>query len=381
MDALLVGFKRSAFMALFVCIFSVSGTQVAQAQETSPQANNDSVIKQLLKEKLSKNALASEKLAAFIALYEPELGTVSRCEETNVRDIKLCSSSLRNSGNSPYILLPKQTPKATVVLFHGLSDSPFFMRSIGEFLQTKGYVVIAPLTPGHGKKEADADMQDDQLQDRWVSHTQDVMNFASSFDLPVVIGGFSTGGALASHYTLNNPDSVSALLLFSGALELSGAAEAMSKVWGMKSLAKWLDGEYEADGPHPHKYPSVATYTALVLMDVIKEIRELLDEKSISKPIFAAHSMADNTTLFEGIENLTGAVDGNHTIFKIDESYDLCHADLPMSSVQIVNLDYDKTQINDTELCKVPKANPLHDKMLLMLDIFLTENIALALAS
>jgi esterase/lipase len=255
------------------------------------------------------------------------------------------------------------------------------MSSIGEFLRVKGFVVIAPLTPGHGKLEADADMQDDQLLNRWYAHVDSVMALASDMAIegdtgqrmPVIVGGFSTGGAFASHYVINNPDEVQALLLFSGALELSGAAEAMSNIWGMKSLAKWLDGDYETDGGHPFKYPSVATYSALVLMDVIHDIRETLETTQIEMPIFAAHSMADSTTLFEGIEDLSAKIKGKHHIFKIDESYELCHADLPMSSVQIVNLQYDKSKVTKDELCVVPKANPLHQNMLLMLEQFLSE--------
>lgn len=361
-----------------ICLALLTTVPSVYAQQAQNNANDDNTIKHLLKQKLSKNTLAQEKLQAFISIYEDELTPVSACPESELRDISLCSPLLRNSGNSPFILLPSQTPKGLVVLFHGLSDSPYFMRSIGEFLQSKGYMVIAPLTPGHGKKEADADMQDEQLYSRWITHTNSVMDFASSFNLPIAIGGFSTGGALATHYTLQNPENVEALLLFSGALELSGAAEAMSKIWGMKSLAKWLDGDYEAIGPHPHKYPSVASYSALVLMDVIKDIRDMLEQKSIKKSVFAAHSMADSTTLFTGVEDLTNAIDGDHTLFKIDESYELCHADVPMNAVQIVNLNYDKSQVNESELCKVPKANPLHDQMLLMLDIFLQEHLQVA---
>jgi len=80
--------------------------------------------------------------------------------------------------------------------------------------------------------------------------------------------------------------------------------------------------------------------------------------------------------LFSGVEALTQQMTGEHTIFKIDESYDLCHADLPMSSAQIVNLTFDKTKINENEKCSVPQANPLHRKMLMMLDIFLSETLA-----
>lgn len=327
-----------------------------------------------------------DKAQSFANIYEGELGKPRACNEAFKNGIKFCFDTLKNDGNAPFILLPRISPnqlqpKGVVVLFHGLSDSPYFMASIGEFLRTKGYIVIAPLTPGHGKLEADADMQDENLKMRWYTHTDKVMKFASEIaitgNLPVVVGGFSTGGAFATYFTVNNPEQVYALLLFSGALELASSAETMSNIWGMKSLASWLDGEYETQGAHPYKYPSVASYSGLVLMDVIHDIRDILETKKVSKPIFSAHSMSDNTTLFSGIERLTSQIKGDHRLFKIDESYDLCHADLPMSAAQIVNLKFDKSKINASEKCSVPKANPLHEQMLLMLNIFLNDNLSL----
>lgn len=323
----------------------------------------------------SAYTLSDAKKAAFSDIYSAELGPISACSENTLRDIAFCSEQLKNAGNAPFILLPVGRPKALVVLFHGLSDSPFFMRSLAEFLQTKGYMVIAPLSPGHGKFDADTDMEDETLGKRWLDHVDKVMNFGLSFELPTVVGGFSTGATFATHYSIENAEKMDALLLFSGALRLTGSAEAMSKIWGMKFLAKILDGEYETMGPNPFKYPSVASYSGLVLMDLIKEVREKLEEKTVRLPIFAAHSLADKVTLFEGIEETTSAIEGEHTIFKIDEEFDLCHADLPISSAQLIGLDFDKSQVNENERCAIPKANPLHNNMLLMLDAFLQEHV------
>lgn len=319
--------------------------------------------------------LSDAKKAMFSEIYSAELGPLSACPENTLRDIAFCSSQLKNAGNAPYVLLPVGRPKAVIVLFHGLSDSPFFMRSLAEYLQVKGYMVVAPLSPGHGKLEADADMQDDELGKRWLEHIDKIMGFSLSFELPTVVGGFSTGGTFATHYAIRHADKVDAILLFSGALRLASSAETMSKIWGMKSLAKLLDGEYETMGPNPFKYPSVASYSALVLMDLIQEVREMLKENTVRLPIFAAHSLADKVTLFEGIEETTAAIKGKHTIFKVDEEYDLCHADLPISSAQLISVKFDKSQVNENERCAVPKANPLHDNMLLMLDVFLREHV------
>ncbi len=365
------------FCFTFFCLYGLlSFINFADAQQNKDMALISSITDQDSIQKLNQKnfTISPEQLTAFSDIYKEDLTPNTLCRSNTTKIIKLCSDLLRNEGNSPFILVPDIYPVGVVVLFHGLSDSPYFISSIAQHMQKRGYLVVAPLTPGHGKKEADADMQDDNLLSRWYQHTDDVMKFANSFNLPVVAGGFSTGGAFATHYALNHPTELDALLLFSAALELTGSAEAMSNVWGIKSLAKLLDGTYLTNGAHPFKYPSVASYSGLVLMDIIKDIRSKLEETQITIPIFAAHSMADNVTLFSGIEHLTGRVSGNHTIFKIDESYDLCHADLPMSAIQMVNLKFDKNKVNTNERCAVPKANPLHGQMIMMLDFFLQNN-------
>ncbi len=316
---------------------------------------------------LADTGISDKDIATFTQIYQRELSSLTPCLAPNIRksdaEIRVCSATLKNEGNAPYII-PVASAKGVLVLFHGLSDSPFYMRSIAEFANEKGYSVIVPLTPGHGKLDADKDMQDPELKARWYKHVIDIMEMAKHESLPVFVGGFSTGGAFATWYTLNNPNEVDGLILFSGALQLTSGAESMSKIWGMKTLASWLDGKYAAIGPNPYKYPSVASYSGLVLMDVIKDIRKLLVDNTVEKSIFAAHSLADNVTKFEGIENTTKAIKGEHTVFKIDETYDVCHADLVVNQVQIVQMQFDKSQVKEHERCAVPKANPLHKQML-----------------
>ncbi|MEM0912448.1 MAG: alpha/beta fold hydrolase, partial [Pseudomonadota bacterium] len=285
-----------------------------------------------------------------------------------------CSPKLKNEGNAPYVLQSMDS-KGVVVLFHGLSDSPFFIRSIAEHLHRLQFTVVVPLTPGHGKLDADADMQDSALKERWYQHVNEVMQTITPSDNSVIVGGFSTGAAFATWYSIQHPESVTALLTFSGALELSSNAESMSRIWGIKTLAKWLDGQYETEGPNPYKYPKVASYAGLVLMDIIYDIREILETKDVSLPVFAAHSIADTTTLFSGIEWLTRSLNGEHTIFKIDESYALCHADLPLSQYQINTMNFKKSMVDVREECAVPQANPLHEQMLNTLSFFLEQHV------
>ena len=321
--------------------------------------------------------------AAFSALYKKELGDTFYCEDSTATEFGVCASLLKNAGNAARIYIPKSSssaPKSIIVLFHGLSDSPYFVSSIAKNFQAQGHLVIAPLIPGHGKKDANKDMKDERLKDRWTEHVDDVMDFAETLGqkhgIRVFAGGFSTGGTLATWYALNQADSLAGVLLFSGAFALPDSAETMSRIWGIKSVAKWLDGVYPSTGPHPFKYPGVASYSALVLLDLINDIRDSLAEQNPSFPIFVAHSMADKVTLFSGVESLLAAVEGKPLVFKIDKEYDVCHQDLPISQIQLIGLKFNRNEVNQKERCAVPQANPLHAQMMIMANSFIQQQLA-----
>ncbi|MBF7072032.1 alpha/beta fold hydrolase [Glaciecola sp. MH2013] len=333
-------------------------------------------------------------MQGFTELYEAELGKSYPCQQQVAKlEHKVCFESLRNEGNSPYILFSRASnsplgahpsakvkkPVDIVVLFHGLSDSPFFMRGIAEHLQSSGYTVVVALSPGHGKRDAREDMKDDKLKERWYRHVDDVMALVEPFSERRFIGGFSTGGTLATRYALLNEDNIDGLLLFSAALALSNNAERLGAIWGMKSIAKLSDGEFVSHGPHPYRYPDVAGFAGLSLADVIFEIRDMLESgedesgRAIDRhfPIFIAHSLADIITPYHGVDGLSQQIEGEHHIFTIAESYDTCHQDLVMSAQMMIGLKIDKQALNISERCAVPTPNPLFNQMMLMLSYFM----------
>lgn len=308
----------------------------------------------------------------FDEIYQAQLGSTKGCTTPQVGEFKVCSDSLRNEGNAPFILHHNQITEKVVVLFHGLSDSPFFFRSIASSLYQQGYNVVVALSPGHGKKQADVDMEDSQLSDRWREHVEEIADFSSQLGEQLYIGGFSTGGALATEYSLKYPDKVKGLLLFSGALALDESVESMSKIWGIQWLARLLDGEYQTIGPNPYKYPSVSRASAFELIEVIFSVRELIEQGNIPNlPIFSAHSLADKTTPIIGVKNLMQANKGSNTLFEVSTALDVCHADLVISENQLVEMQYDASNLEEIMPCDVPKANPKHPDMLESLEKFM----------
>ncbi|GFD77776.1 hypothetical protein KUL118_06380 [Tenacibaculum sp. KUL118] len=344
-----------SFIKTLVCVGALMGASNAVAESNAIKEHN----------------------AQFKGFYEKEWGQTQPCRETALNRFTVCSNVLRNEGNAPFILTNNASDKVAV-LIHGLSDSPFFMREIANILFEEGFTVVVPLLPGHGKREADDDMSDWGLAERWQAHVDEVINLADSMGDTVLVGGFSTGGALAVEHYLDSADGsegeIDGLMLFSGALALSDNAEGMSRIWGIKLLARIIDGSYQTHGPNPYKYPNVAGLAGLELMDLINTIREKIEEgQQVEVPLFAAHSQADVTTPISGIEQLMEASKGPNTFFVIDESYGLCHADLVVNTSLLNKMNFNANMVNQQEDCAVPKANPLFSTMRLMLQDYLSQ--------
>jgi pimeloyl-ACP methyl ester carboxylesterase len=313
---------------------------------------------------VSAQAIAPS-LQKFSELYQQELGFTGACEQQEEHVFRVCSSALRNDGNAPYILHHQQASEKVVVLFHGLSDSPYFLKTIAEALYQQGHTVVVALSPGHGKLDADLDMQDPNLAQRWYQHVEQIMTLAAPLGKKHYIGGFSTGGTLAVHYSFRHPENVDGLLLFSGALQLGDSVEFLLHFWGMGMLTNWLDGDYQTEGPNPYKYPSVGRHSALMLMNVIDEIRDFEDAgKPLNLPIFAAHSKVDATVMFSGVEDLLAYNEGSNALFAIDEGLDVCHADLVINQQQLIDMHFDMSKVEDPRPCSIPHANPIHAEML-----------------
>lgn len=102
-------------------------------------------------------------------------------------------------------LKPAQ-PRGAVLMLHGLTDSPYSMRSTAELFYEQGYHVLVPRLPGHGTAPAgigQAHWEDWQAVAKLGANH---LGAGVDADLPFVIVGYSNGGALAVNYVLDTLD-------------------------------------------------------------------------------------------------------------------------------------------------------------------------------
>ncbi len=220
--------------------------------------------------------------------------------------IKLGSDNLEKivDGNAPFELFPpsgfekgqSKTYKRGIVLTHGLTDSPYWMRHLGYFFQQQGFRIMAILLPGHGTQPGDL------LDVHWQEWGKAVAYGVEQISLEVeeiYLAGHSTGGTLSLYHSLHDTR-VRGLFLFSPALKISSKAAFATwhKIYSwLIPSAKWLT--IKADGDI-YKYESITKNAVAQTYALIQQLDQTLrhpemSPRKIDIPIFAATSNEDTT--------------------------------------------------------------------------------------
>jgi esterase/lipase len=108
--------------------------------------------------------------------------------------------------------------RAKVFLFlHGFTAGPYQFEPLGKALFNKGYNVLIPLQPGHGRSGNWNRQNPPPLPTDIQIYQQFLLKWlqiAKTLGQQVVIGGLSTGGTLAAWLALEHPQEIDRALLF-----------------------------------------------------------------------------------------------------------------------------------------------------------------------
>jgi len=205
-------------------------------------------------------------------------------------------------GNLPFYHFQGEKTQNSVLLLHGLSDSPYYVQPLGEIFRRAGFNVIGTLTPGHGTNPR-------HLFNVTVKDWQNTVDFgleiARELGENVSILGFSAGGTLAFdavyRYRVDPNFNLAGLFAFVPAFRMTsnyarGNVED-GNCMGMSGYPFIGIGRERM----PNKYNKLAWRGICVmqlLMNRIKEhrdaiVQELIDQETA---IFALQTLADTTT-------------------------------------------------------------------------------------
>jgi len=207
--------------------------------------------------------------------------TLSRYNPTSVVS-RLAFDSIYNRS---YELVPPGEVKGAVLLVHGLSDSPYSMRAIGETFLAQGYYVLALRMPGHGT--VPAGLVDVSWEDWYGAVVLAAKHAAARAgpDKPFLAGGHSTGAALITLYSLRTLDDPSLprpeqLYLISTAIGISQFAVLTNVISGLSFIpwfekSRWMDVNPEYD---PYKYNSFPVNAANQIYRLTRVIQSTIDD-------------------------------------------------------------------------------------------------------
>ncbi len=186
--------------------------------------------------------------------------------------------------------LPAARPVGGVLLLHGMSDSPYSLRALGETLNQHDYWVIGLRLPGHGT--APSGLKRIGWRDMAAAVRLGMQHLAISLGKkPIHIVGYSTGAPLAINFALdafegNGLPVPASLVLISPAIGIHAAAalakwkRRLSYLPGLGGLA-WLSVLPEFD---PYKYNSFATNAAEQVHGLTRSVARRVAARARSGP-------------------------------------------------------------------------------------------------
>lgn len=226
-----------------------------------------------------------------------------------------------HNWNRTFELEPEQR-RGAALLLHGLTDSPYSVRAVGEALRDQGFYVLGLRVPGHGT--IPASLTTVRWAD-WLAAAElgykHVRGIAGEGE-PVFVGGYSTGGALALRMVLDaveegRDDLPDRLFLFSPAIGVTKAAafanwhKVLSWIPFFEKL-KWASIDAEFDPFKYNSFPKNAGDQVYLLTKSSKrKIGALADQGLLGKlpPMLAFQSLVDTTIVVKDLIELYGRLE------------------------------------------------------------------------
>lgn len=259
-------------------------------------------------------------LADYLAIEEDAFRTVrERIEDTLDPSWKLPANRYNRDGqshpsrlgtdwNRTQVLAPDGEAVGGVLLVHGLTDSPYSMRTLAEEFRGRGYHAIALRVPGHGT--VPAGLTDVTWED-WLAAVRVAardLHGRIGANKPLLLVGYSNGGALVLKYALDAVEGsvdpqASRIVLLSpmiGVPRFAWLARVISLLGPipMFEKARWLDVYPEYN---PFKYTSFPANAGLqtwrlttTMQAQIARIAEAGRGQQLP-PVLTFHSLVDAT--------------------------------------------------------------------------------------
>ena len=212
---------------------------------------------------------------------------------------------LKTDWNRTYEVVP-ETTRGGALLVHGMSDSPYSMRAVARVLQDEGFYTLALRMPGHGTVPAGlarTDWHDWTAAVRMgVRHVRRRIGVGK----PLVLVGYSNGGALVTLYTLEaledrslpRPDRLVLLSPMIGVTPLAVLSPVISLFSGVPyfNRAAWTSVQPEYNPFKYNSFPANGGYQShLVTRALDRALTRAGDRLADFPPVLTFQSIVDST--------------------------------------------------------------------------------------
>jgi alpha-beta hydrolase superfamily lysophospholipase len=203
-------------------------------------------------------------------------------------------------------ILDAPEPRGGALLIHGLTDSPYSMRALAARLNARGYYTLSLRMQGHGTVPGGLVSPD---WEDWLAAVKLGARHVRSRireGRPLVLVGYSNGGALLTKYALDSvedgslpkPSRVVLVSPMIGVSPLARLARFISMLGPVVEKARWLDiyPEY-----NPFKYTSFPANAGLQTFRLTRAMREQITRLGDAgrlrelPPVLAFQSVVDTT--------------------------------------------------------------------------------------
>lgn len=199
-------------------------------------------------------------------------------------------------ANAPFELRPSQQSgrKYGALLIHGLFDSPFHLRDIGNYLRNQGILVRSILLPGHGTVPG-ALLHVDYHQ--WLQAVHYGIHSLRKEVDDIFLVGDSTGATLALYQEKQNNPSIAGIILFSPAFKIRSTFAPLSSLHKILApcwpRAAWL--YINASVKNYVKYTSIPFNAIYQVYRLAKEFKKNQKPSEPACPLFFMLSADDKT--------------------------------------------------------------------------------------
>ncbi|MGY0217126.1 alpha/beta hydrolase [Endozoicomonadaceae bacterium StTr2] len=201
--------------------------------------------------------------------------------------------------NSPVQVFPPEgvTTRGRFLLIHGLGDSAYSWRDMAFSLAQQGFETRTILLPGHGSRPGDMLRVSAQ---QWLEAARQHFAFMRGDNqLPLYVGGFSTGGLLATQLALENPD-IAGLLLVAPAWQVEDQDLLKLTPW-VEYIRPWSEVSEDLGLT---RYRSYATHSYAAFYNLQQKLMADWGDKKLAMPTVVIATKEDSTVDSKAIQQL-----------------------------------------------------------------------------